>query len=269
MLREVIQDAEYIFHIAGVTKAKNQGQYHQGNVLTTKNLLEAATSNPKLKNFCYVSSLTAAGPSLDGTLLDEDAPCHPITAYGVSKLEAETVCQLYANKLPIVIIRPPAVFGPRDKDLLDIFRWAKRGFQPVFGSSQKQLSVVYGPELARALIEATISEKTSGQTYFVSDPAPRHLTEVLDQIAAMFGKHATKIYLPAPLLYTMGGIAELFSVFSPNAPVLNVEKARDLLQKAWVCSSRKLEDHIGFRTQNRFEESLVETIEWYKEYGLL
>ena len=269
MLREAIQDADYIFHIAGVTKAKNQSQYHQGNVLTTKNLLEAATGNPNLKKFCYVSSLTAVGPSLDGTLLDEDTPCHPITAYGVSKLEAETVCQLYANRLPIVILRPPAVFGPRDRDLLEIFRWAKHGLKPVFGSSQKQLSVVYGPELARALIEATVSDKTTGQTYFVADAAPRHLTQVLDQIAEMFGKRGIRIHLPAGLLYAMGGIAELFSVFSPNAPVLNIEKARDLLQKAWVCSPQKLEDHIGFRTEIPFEESLKRTIDWYKEYGLL
>ena len=268
-LREAVHDAEYIFHIAGITKAKKQSQYRQGNVLATKNLLEAATGNSKLKKFCYVSSLTAVGPSPDGTLLDEDAPCNPITSYGVSKLEAETVCQLYANRIPIVIVRPPAVFGPRDRDLLEIFRWVKYGFKPVFGNDEKRLSVIYGPELARALVETALSERTSGQTYFAADPTPYRLSTVLDQVAALFGKRRIKIRFPAPLLYTLGGIAELGSVFTSSAPVLNIEKARDLLQTHWVCSPKRLEDHTGFRTQVPLEQCLRSTIEWYREYGLL
>lgn len=268
-LREAIHDAEYIFHIAGVTKAKEESQYRQGNVLATKNLLEAATGNSNLKKFCFVSSLTAVGPSPDGTLLDEEAPCNPITSYGVSKLEAETVCQLYANRIPIVIIRPPAVYGPRDRDLLEIFRWAKYGFKPVFGNHEKRLSVIYGPELARALVDATISENTAGQTYFVADPTPYRLSSVLDLVARMFGKRGINIRLPSALLYTLGGFAEFASVFSSGAPVLNIEKARDLIQTHWVCNPRKLEEHIGFKTQVPLEESLKSTIKWYRDYGLL
>ena len=268
-LREAIGDAEYIFHIAGVTKAKKQSEFHLGNVLATRNLLEAATGSSNLKKFCYVSSLAAVGPSPDGTLLDEEAPCHPITAYGVSKLEAETLCQLYADRIPIVILRPPAVYGPRDRDLLELFRWAKHGFKPVLGSNKKRLSMIYGPELARALVEATLSEKTSGQTYFAADPTTYLLSDVFDRIAKMFGKRGINFRIPSFLLYTLGGIAESASVFSSSAPVLNIEKARDLLQTNWVCSPRKLEEHIGFRIQVPFEETLTSTIAWYREYGLL
>lgn len=269
LLREATQDADYIFHIAGVTKAKTPDQYRQGNVLATRNLLEAATGNPKLKKFCFISSLTAVGPSPDGMLLDEEASCHPITAYGVSKLEAETVCQLYANRIPMVILRPPAVFGPRDRDLLDIFRWSRYGFKPVFGGSRKRLSVIYGPELSRAIIEAALSERTTGQTYFVADPTPYHLSSILDQVAGLFGRRGISIRLPAPLLYTLGGIAEFGSIFSSNTPVLNLEKVRDLVQTNWICSPRKLEEHTGFKTEVSLEESLRRTIEWYREYGLL
>jgi dihydroflavonol-4-reductase len=268
-LREAVHDAEYIFHLGGVTKAKKQSEYHQGNVLATRNLLEAATGNSNLKKFCFVSSLTAVGPSQDGTLLDEEAPCHPITAYGVSKLEAETVCQLYANRLPIVVLRPPAVYGPRDLDILEIFRWVKYGLKPVFGSHAKRLSVVYGPELARALVEATLSEKTTGQTYFVADPTAYRLSDVLDLILRILEKRAINIRIPTFLLYTLGGIAEFASLFSSSTPVLNIDKVRDLLQTYWVCNPRKLEEHIGFRTQVPLEESLRRTIAWYREYGLL
>lgn len=268
-LREAVKDVDYIFHVAGVTKAKKQSQYHQGNVLATRNLLEAASGNIRLKKFCFVSSLTAVGPSPDGTHLDEEAPCNPITSYGVSKLEAETVCQLHLDRVPIVIVRPPTVFGPRDMDLLEVFRWVKYGFKPAFGSYEKTLSVVYGPELARALVEVACSDKTTGQTYFISDPQVYRLMDVLNMAADMFGKRGINIRFPSPVLYAISGIVELVSIFGSKPAVLNIEKARDLLQTHWVCSPKKLEEHIGFKTQVSFEDCLKSTIEWYREYGLL
>ena len=268
-LREAVQGMDYVFHIAGVTKSKKQSQYHQGNVLATRNLLEAASGNAHLKKFCFVSSLTAVGPSRDGALIDEEAPCSPITSYGVSKLEAETVCQLYANRVPIVILRPPTVFGPRDMDLLDIFRWVKHGLKPIFGSYDKNLSVIYGPELARALVEAAYSDRTTGQTYFVADPKVYPLIEIMNLAAGILGKRGITIRFPAPLLYAMSGAAELVSIFGSKPAVLNIEKARDLLQTHWVCNPKKFEDHTGFRTRIPLEECLKATIDWYREYGLL
>jgi dihydroflavonol-4-reductase len=270
MLREALQGADYVFHIAGVTKAKKQRQYHDGNVLSTRNLLEAASKISTIKKFCYVSSMTAIGPSHDGTPLTEDAPAHPITAYGVSKLEAETVCELYSSRIPIVILRPPAVYGPRDQDLLDIFRWVKRGFKPVFGSDKKRLSVIYGPELARAIVEATIAERTRGETYFVADATAYRFNDVMDQLAALFGRRKTiSVRFPAPLFYSIAGIAELVSLFGTGPATLNIEKARDLLQMNWVCSPQKLEEHIGFRSQMPIKEGLEATIKWYEKFGWL
>jgi nucleoside-diphosphate-sugar epimerase len=105
-----IEDAEYIIHIAGITKAKHKSEFFTGNVTTTNNLLTAASQLKHLKKFCYISSLTAAGPSPTGIPLNETTHCHPITAYAKSKLEAEHICKQYSEKIPIVVIRPPAVF---------------------------------------------------------------------------------------------------------------------------------------------------------------
>ena len=270
MLRRALQGADYVFHIAGITKARKQRQYHDGNVLTTKNLLEAATGISTIKKFCYVSSLTAIGPGSDTDPVTEDTPAHPITSYGISKLEAETVCELYSSRIPIVILRPPAVYGPRDRDLLEIFRWAKHGIKPVFGSHKKRLSVIYGPEVARAIVEATIAERTKGETYFVADPSVYRLSDVLDQLAELFGRRRTlSVRLPAPLFYSIAGISELVSLFGTAPALLNLEKARDLLQPSWVCSPRKLEEHIGFRNQVSIRDGLESTIKWYEEYGWL
>lgn len=267
-LRPALADVDYVMHIAGVTKAKKDSEYHDGNVLATKNLLEAATGFPSLKKFTFVSSLSAAGPSLDGTPLREDAHGVPITTYGVSKLEAETVCHLYARKLPITILRPPAVFGPRDTDILQIFRFVKRGIRPVFGT-QKYVSVVYGPELARAIIEATLSPHTHGETYFVSDPNIYPLDDILLSIARLLGRRTVAVRFPSFVLYSMAALAELALTFSSSAAVLNVEKVRDLLQPFWVCDPSKLKNQTGFETQISLEEGLRATIAWYEEYGWL
>ena len=268
-LKEAIGTVDYVLHIAGVTKARKPREYNDGNVLSTRNLLEAAAANPNLKKFCFISSLTATGPSADGTPVDENTPCNPITTYGVTKLAAETICQLQVNRIPLVILRPPAVYGPRDHDGLEIFQWASRGYIPAMGSKQKIVSLIYGPELARAIVEATISDKTTGETYFVADPQSYSYCELMEKTAIMAGKKPKTILFPKWLLYGLAGISEAVSVFQSKPAVLNIEKVRDLVQKHWVCSPRKLEEHIGFRPQVSIEDGLRRTLEWYKEYGWL
>jgi len=268
-LRAASNGVDYVLHIAGVTKAKSLREYHDGNVLATKNLLEAVQNNPRLKKFTYISSLAAAGPSLDGTPLREDSPGVPITTYGVTKLEAETVCQLYGRNVPIVVLRPPAVYGPRDSDILEILRWVNKGIEPVFGTKNKRLSLLYGPELARAILEATLSERTTGETYFVSDPTVYTLTETMQAAARILGRRTLRVRFPSFLLYLIAGISELALSLSSTPATLNVEKARDLLQTHWTCSPQKFTDHTGFQNQVTLEEGLRTTLQWYKQMGWL
>ena len=162
-----------------------------------------------------------------------------------------------------------AVYGPRDHDGLDIFRWASKGFIPGMGSKEKTVSLIYGPELARAIVEATVSERTIGETYFVADPLVYSFSETMEKVAVMAGKRSRTIVIPKWLLYGLAGLSEAASVFQSKPPVLNIEKVRDLVQKSWVCSPRKLEEHIGFRTQVSIEDGLKRTFQWYKDYGWL
>ncbi len=264
-----IEDAEYIIHIAGVTKAKRQSEFFTGNVTTTNNLLSAASHLKHLKKFCYISSLTAVGPSPSGIPLDETAYCRPITEYAKSKLEAERICKQYSEKLQIVVIRPPAVFGPRDSDTLEIFKWVNLGLKPVLGSSEKTLSLVYAPDLAKGIIRATLDERTSGETYNIADPTIFTFSSMIDNLAAIIHRRTIQIYLPKGLVYSMAGIAQFVSFFGERPAVLNIEKARDLLQKHWVCDTRKIYEHIGFQTSTSIYDGMNKTFQWYKDKGWL
>lgn len=266
---QAVKGVEYIYHIAGVTKAKRREEFFNGNVVPTRNLLDAAAQLPQLKRFCLVSSLTAVGPSHDGRPLDENAPCHPITAYGVSKLEAEKACRQFADRLPITIIRPPTVYGPRDHDVLEAFRWVKMGIEPSIGAARKRISMVYVEDLVRGIVDATVSDKTIGEEYFVTDERPYDFSELVAQIAALLGRRTIRIHIPGYAVFTLAAIQQLFSIFSSSPPVLNIDKARDLVQPHWVCTSRKLHTHLGYETRVSLEDGFRETARWYQEHGWL
>ncbi len=268
-LSKCLEGTDYIIHIAGVTKAKRKSDYFTGNAKTTYHLLNAASKIKNLKKFCYLSSLTAVGPSMTGTPLTETADCRPITAYGKSKLEAENFCKQFVDRIPIVIIRPPAVFGPRDTDILEMFKWVSLGFKPIIGSSEKTLSLIYAPDLAKGIIHASMDERTSGQIYNISDPTIFTFSPLIDYLATLVNKRIINIRLPKELVYSMAGITQFFSTIVNKPAVLNIEKARDLLQKHWVCDSRKIHEHIGFHTETSVYDGLKKTFKWYKGTGWL
>ncbi len=268
-LTEIFNGVDRVIHIAGITKAKRKADYYIGNVTATENLLETALRSNHLKKFCFISSLTAVGPSPDGQPLTETAPCLPITTYGKSKLAAEKLCARYTDRLPIVILRPPAVFGPGDPDMLEFFKLANRGICPVIGSLDKTISLISAPELAKAIVRATLDDRTTGQTYFVSDPNVIAISAFGEYLAKAANRRTAQLRLPKAAVYSLAAFVEFFSLFGSKPAILNREKARDLLQKHWVCSPRKIKDHIGFETTVSVSEEINRTFEWYKEKGWL
>jgi nucleoside-diphosphate-sugar epimerase len=268
-LLDCVKDADYIIHLAGITKAKHKSEFFSENVTATKNLLQAASQLKCLKKFCFISSLTAVGSSKTGIPLDEQAPCSPMTTYGKSKLEAERLCKNYANTVPMVIIRPPAVFGPRDKDVLEIFKWVSYGLRPVLGSSAKTLSVVYAPDLAKGIVRATVDERTTGEIYNIADPTIYTFSSIMDQLATFIHKRSIQVHLPKEVVYSMAAITQVVSYMNKKPAILNIEKARDLLQKHWVCNPQKIQEHIGFHTTTCMDEGMKKTYTWYKEQGWL
>jgi len=260
-----LEDVDYIIHIAGITKAKRRSEFFLGNTKTTQQLLTAASLSKKVKKVCFISSLTAVGPSSNGLPLSETAPCHPITTYGKSKLEAEYVCKEFMDRIPIVILRPPGVFGPRDTEILEMFKWVSHGFRPVIGSSDKTLSLIYAPDLAKGIIQATVDERTACEIYNISDPTIYAFSALIDYMATFVNKRTIQLRLPKGLVYSMAGISQFVSYFGSKPAVLNIEKARDLLQRHWVCDSRKIQEHIGFCPPTSIYDGIKKTFLWYKE----
>jgi len=269
-LKNVLKEADFVFHVAGLTKAKNREEYLKANYRGTKNLIEVCVKdNPQIRRFVYVSSQAAVGPGKDGQPLDENSPCNPITDYGKSKLEGEKIVLEYSSKLPVTIIRPPAVYGPRDSDILGFFRVANKGLKTLFGRGESYISLCYVEDLAEGIILAAESPKAMGQIYFITDDQNYSWREAFGIIARVLDKKVITLRIPNIFLFTVAFISENIFRLLGKPAVFNVQKVRELTQKYWLCDVSKAKKELGFSPKYKLEEGARKTVRWYKEKGWL
>jgi dihydroflavonol-4-reductase len=267
-LQSAVTGVDYVYHLAGVTKAKRPEEYFLANQQGTRNLLDAAREHaPNLRRFLHVSSQTAVGPSPSPAPIDENAPARPITTYGKSKWGAEQECQKFFQHIPITIARPPAVFGPRDRDVFEFFNTVNRRLLPIVGFSDKYISLIHSSDLVRGFVQAAESPKSIGGTYFLSSARPYTWKEVGDCAARVIGKRALRIRLPEPLVYAVAAVAEGLALFSNKAALINFEKARDMVQDYWTCDSTRATQDFGYRQELSLEEGVRNTVQWYRAQG--
>jgi len=270
VLEKAIEDADYIYHVGGVTFAKKKQDFYRGNVDATKSLLNACHKfNPLLKKFIHVSSQAAVGPSFDGMPIDETRDYHPLTTYGLSKVEAEKAVISYFDKLNCTIIRPPAVYGPRDYAIFEYFKSMNRGLQPLIGFDNKLVSLIHVLDLVNGFILAGESEISSSNIYFISSEKFYNWRDVGEMTGKLLGKRTFKVVIPHFAVRTTAFFSEVFGFFSPKPVILNREKAREITQAFWICSPEKAKRELGFKEKLTLEQGFKNTIEWYGKEGWL
>jgi len=266
-LRQAVRGADYIYHLAGLTKAIRPELYYDVNGKGTKNLLDVCSAEGKrLHKFIYVSSLAAIGPGHRGIPLKEEAPPRPLTDYGRSKLEGEREVWRYQGKIPVTIIRPPVIYGPRDRQLLSFFQIVKRGILPVLSM---KLSLAYVLDVVAILLLAGEREKSRGEAYFVCGPMVSSWGEIGKIAGEIMGVKSWRLHLPALSPYPVALFYEALSFFTRRPTVLNLQKAREMSQRYWVCDHKKAGKELGFHPQYPLQQGLEETIKWYKSQGWL
>ena len=269
-LKSTVKDVDYVYHVGGATKSKTKEGYFTANHKSTANLLRAVIeANPKLRRFVLVSSLTAVGPGKDDDPVDESTPYHPITTYGKSKMEAEKECLAKISEIPITIIRPPAVYGPRDKDIYAFFKSVNERVVPLSGFSRKALSFVHVYDLVDGLIAAAEHPLAIGKIYFISNDNEYDWEQFGKIARKVLGRWAINVRIPHFALYAVAAISESIARLQGKAALINIEKARDGVQRNWLCSPKKAMTELGFKTKLSLEEGLENTIKWYKENGWL
>ena len=264
-LRNAVKDVDFVFHVAGLVRAKTSEEFYKGNVETTKNLIEAILDvNPNLKRLLVVSSFAANGPAKSENGAKEEEEPHPITHYGKSKLEEEKLVKSYMDKLPITIVRPPAVYGPRDTDIFLVFKSYKAGLMTFVGFDKKLVSLVHVKDLVRGIYLAATSEKSIGGIYCIGSSKFYSWEEIAEVMKKVFGKGALKIRLPHSLVYASGAVSQFFSIFKKRPSTFNFEKAKDFVQTYQICNVTKAKKELGYESQISLEDGIKETVDWYK-----
>ena len=268
--QDFAKDADYIYHIAGVVKARSWEEYHAGNVALTRRVLEAARSHaPAMKRFLFVSSQTVAGPAVspDGPV-NETMQCHPITRYGKSKLEAEEAVRQSTN-VPWTIVRPCAVYGPRDTEILIYFQTLSRGLNSMIGFDDKRVSLIHGEDLARGIALAAEADVALHQTYFLANREYYSWPQVGKVTAGILGRKSFSVRVPHAAVYGVAAIAQVIAGIQGKAATLNIEKARDITRRYWICDVTKAWEELGYRNAFSLEDGFRQTIEWYRGQGWL
>ncbi len=267
-LYNAVKDIDYVYHLAGLIKTHHPEDYYEVNYLGTKNLIETVKEvSPKLKKFIFLSSLAASGPSADGHLLRESDECHPITDYGKSKLRAEELLKnKFMRDIPIVIIRPPVIYGPRDRGFYFYFKVVKKRFIPVL---RNKLSFCFVSDLVNGIILTSESEKACGQIYFISSDKTYSSEQIGKLISDNLGIRAVKIKIPKWLILTAGLVSESVAGFIRKTSIFNRQKARELIQSYWICDVSKAKRELGFNPGVGIEEGIRTTVDWYIKHGWL
>lgn len=265
-LAALVAGAEVVYHVAGLVAARSEAEFQSANASGAARVADAARA-AGVSRLVLVSSLAASGPTLSGRPLDAAAAPRPVSAYGRSKLAGEQAVR--ASGVAFTIVRPPTVYGPRDRELLRVFRLARLGLAPLLGDGAQELSLVHARELAAALVASATSPTCAGRVYHAAHAEPVTQRGFVEAVGRAVGRRVRTPTLPAPAVSALLRLSGAVGRLAGRASVLGPDKAAELLAPAWTCTSAELERDTGWRARVGLDEGLAATAKWYRDAGWL
>jgi nucleoside-diphosphate-sugar epimerase len=270
-LRDAVQGAEVVYHCAARPPLGGSAQeFYRDNVEGTENLLDAAWE-AGVERFVHVSTVDVYGYTHhDGA--DERTPLRPDGLYSWSKIEAERVAMRYYEKhgLPVSVVRPCLIYGPRDRHLLpSVLSLVGRKLAPLVAGGRVLLDMVYVGDVADALVLAATERVAVGQAYNITDGARRTLRGVIEAFAQAAGRRPRYVHIPYAPAYgaalLASGLSYLLRLSIP--PVLRWEVVKAMGHHRHF-SIAKAEQELGFRPQTSLAQGLERTLAWHGAEGL-
>jgi nucleoside-diphosphate-sugar epimerase len=256
-ISRAVQNVDVIVHAAGITRARRAGDYYAVNADGTRRLAAAAL-RAGARRFVLIGSLAARGP---------DGRGHPASDYGWSKLEAERCLRSLNGRMEAVVLRPAAVYGPRDTDLLPLFGMARHGWLPI-PSPAAPLQPVYAEDVARAALAAA-REPAGFGPFPVAENGRYAWSDVIAGLEKVFGRPVRAVCLPAAAFVLAGRVAERAARPFSAVPLFDERRARDLAINAWTCDVSGTEKTLGWRAEVPLFEGLERAAQWYGRAGWL
>ncbi len=267
-LRDATEGRRVVIHAAAVTGAPSDAVFLAANRDGTANVVEAA-EHAGVERLVLLSSGAAGGPAAKGAPRSGDEADHPVTMYGRSKLAAEAVVR--DATVPWTILRPPAVYGPRDLDgFLPVFRAARRlGLAPVFGDGTQELSLVHAADLAAACVAAATAPATIGRTYYVNHPEVVTSAEFARAVGRAVGRDVRVFPLPPWVARGAVAVSGRLAALTGKKTILQGDKVNEFLAPAWTGDPTAFIRDTGWQPAWDLATGLADAAAWYHGEGLL
>jgi nucleoside-diphosphate-sugar epimerase len=281
-IRRAVAGRSAVFHLAGVTKTLRAKTFFEVNCRGVAHLARACAEQSAPPTLVVVSSLAAAGPTVDGRPREEADKPQPISSYGRSKRAGEKAAERYAAELPITIVRPSIVFGEGDRMSLEMFKTvARSGVHPVPGLAPRYYSMIHADDLVEILLLAAergkrlpprgtnAGDRGAGYYFAACDEHPSWY-----QLGRMIGKALGRkrtLTLPfaAPIVRLVGLVGELAGQARGRQVTMNLDKAREATAGSWICSPNRARRELGFSINVPLADRLAQTARWYRQAGWL
>ena len=248
-LDKLVEGADAAIHVAGVINAPDAAGFEAGNVTGTAAMI-SASEQAGIKRFVHVSSLAAREPKL--------------SVYGATKAGAEAL--VAASPLPSAIVRPPAVYGPGDKEMLELFRMAKRGF--VLLPPQGRLSVIHADDLGRLLL--ALADPAAPKGMLVEPDDGRHRgwshEEFGQALGKALGRRVKTFSTPRTILNLCANIDRLVR---RGRAKLTADRVAYFCHPDWMVDPGRGAPEKLWRPEIATEQGLAETAKWYRRQGWL
>jgi len=265
-LEKAVEGQDYVFHLAGRIRSTSRKTYDLANYQLTRNLVKACIlKNPTLKRFVYVSSISAAGPSLPDSFSDENQPCAPTSEYGRSKLKGEEAVQEAWHLIPATIIRPPNVYGPRQQETELLIKIISKRIVPLLKKRRETTSLIYVKDLVDGLIQAAQTSQTRNQIYYLTDGKSYSWRNIILFLKKYILGNFFFFPLPENFIIFSAWLTDILKTAGLIKSFFGRKAWQAMIKTPWLFSSSKAEKDFDFRAKHSLESGLKETADYYSQ----
>jgi nucleoside-diphosphate-sugar epimerase len=268
-LLEGMRGVDQVYHVAGLTRVRAAREFFRVNGEGTRHLVNACLETPgRPRRLVHLSSLAAVGPMPTATACAEDVSPRPVSPYGWSKLQGEAAVLGVRDRLHVTVLRPPVVYGPRDRGVLEVARWVARGLLPMPAGPSRTLSLCYVQDLVTALLTAGEAKVPSGEIFHVAGEGAFTWEQVGDALGEALGVHPTPLRIPVPILLALATGADAWAWFAGRPGYFSRGKVREAAGH-WLCDTGKARRQLGVVPSVGLRKGAAVTVKWYREAGWL
>ncbi len=268
-LQEGMRGVDQVYHVAGLTRARAAREFFRVNAQGTRHLVRACLETPGgPRRLVHLSSLAAVGPMPMATACAEDVPPRPVSPYGKSKLQGEAAVLGVRERLHVTVLRPPVVYGPRDRGVLEVARWVGRGLLPMPAGPSRTLSLCYVEDLVTALLTAGEAKVPSGEIFHVASEGAFTWEQVGDALGEALGIHPTPLRIPVPILLALATGADALAWLTGRSSYFSRGRVREAAGH-WLCDTGKARRQLGIVPRVGLRKGAAATVNWYRETGWL